>query len=133
MGFKPKPRFRNDGSGIILLVLFVALVVLLSRSSSPPESVPAPREVPPPSIPEPTPAPILLPAEPEPDGCPEGCEVPRPGCVILGNISYRTGERIYHAPGQRNYNDVEMDPSNGERWFCSEEEATANGWRKAKR
>jgi len=54
------------------------------------------------------------------------------GCDIKGNIS-RSGERIYHVPGQRNYNDTRIDTRRGERWFCSEAEARAAGWRRAQR
>jgi hypothetical protein len=64
--------------------------------------------------------------------CPDGCLEPRPGCEIKGNISYRTGERIYHLPGQRWYEKTVINPRYGERWFCTEEEAEANGWRRAK-
>jgi hypothetical protein len=39
-------------------------------------------------------------------GCPTGCFQPSPGCEIKGNISYKTGERIYHLPGQRWYDDT---------------------------
>lgn len=53
-------------------------------------------------------------------------------CDIKGNISYRTGEKIYHVPGQRYYNDTVINESAGERWFCSEAEAVAAGWRKSK-
>jgi Staphylococcal nuclease homologue len=52
-------------------------------------------------------------------------------CVIKGNIS-SGGERIYHVPGQRYYDKTQIDPSKGERWFCTEQEAVAAGWRKAK-
>jgi len=51
---------------------------------------------------------------------------------IKGNVSYNTGERIYHVPGQRYYDDTVVSPSHGERWFCSEEEARRAGWRKSK-
>ena len=54
------------------------------------------------------------------------------GCDIKGNISSE-GKRIYHVPGQENYEQTVISPSNGERWFCSEEEAEAAGWRKAKK
>jgi len=54
-------------------------------------------------------------------------------CLIKGNISYRTGEKIYHVPGQENYSDTVIDTSKGESWFCTESEAVAAGWRKAKR
>lgn len=48
-------------------------------------------------------------------------------CQIKGNIS-RSG-RIYHMPGSRAYPDVKVDLDAGERWFCTEEEAIAAGWR----
>ncbi|TPJ11444.1 hypothetical protein FJW04_24105 [Mesorhizobium sp. B2-7-3] len=54
------------------------------------------------------------------------------GCNIKGNISMETGERIYHMPGQRYYNDTDVNPAKGERWFCSQWEAWWAGWRKSK-
>ena len=54
-----------------------------------------------------------------------------PDCTIKGNISM-SGERIYHVPGQRYYAATRINPAYGERWFCSEEEARAAGWRKSK-
>jgi hypothetical protein len=66
-------------------------------------------------------------------GCPSGCDEPTPGCVIKGNISFRTGERIYHLPGQQYYERTVIQPEQGERWFCTEAEAQANGWRKSRR
>lgn len=53
-------------------------------------------------------------------------------CNIKGNISISTGEKIYHVPGQEYYEDTVISPEYGERWFCSEEEAMAAGWRKSK-
>lgn len=53
-------------------------------------------------------------------------------CLIKGNISSK-GEKIYHIPGMRNYDDTVITAGKGERWFCSEEEAVAAGWRRAKR
>lgn len=52
-------------------------------------------------------------------------------CSIKGNVSTR-GERIYHVPGQKYYDDTRISASHGERWFCSEEEARAAGWRRSK-
>ena len=52
---------------------------------------------------------------------------------IKGNISINTGERIYHVPGQEHYWETKISPQYGERWFCSESEARAAGWRKARR
>ncbi|WP_082352391.1 hypothetical protein [Rhizobium sp. AAP43] len=54
-------------------------------------------------------------------------------CMIKGNISIHSKERIYHVPGQENYADTQISPQYGERWFCSEAEARAAGWRKAGR
>lgn len=55
------------------------------------------------------------------------------GCVIKGNISRRTGERIYHVPGGAFYDRTRIDPSKGERMFCSEADARAAGWRRSRR
>jgi endonuclease YncB( thermonuclease family) len=55
----------------------------------------------------------------------------RATCAIKGNISSK-GERIYHVPGGRYYAQTVIDPSKGERWFCTETEATAAGWRRSK-
>lgn len=52
-------------------------------------------------------------------------------CVIKGNVSTK-GERIYHVPGQKYYDETVIQASHGERWFCSEAEAKAAGWRKSK-
>ena len=55
------------------------------------------------------------------------------GCMIKGNISFSTGEKIYHMPGQEYYEKTVIDESKGERWFCSEDEAQKAGWRKSKK
>jgi hypothetical protein len=54
------------------------------------------------------------------------------GCGIKGNISTRTGERIYHMPGQKYYFETRINWFRGERWFCSESDARAAGWRKSR-
>lgn len=53
-------------------------------------------------------------------------------CLIKGNISFDTGEKIYHLPGQKYYDETTIDTSYGERWFCTEVEAIAAGWRKSR-
>lgn len=53
------------------------------------------------------------------------------GCAIKGNISSK-GNRIYHLPGSRWYDKTRINRQSGERWFCSESEARAAGWRKAR-
>ena len=52
-------------------------------------------------------------------------------CRIKGNIS--SSNRIYHVPGGQWYARTRIDTSKGERWFCSEAQARAAGWRRAKR
>ncbi len=52
------------------------------------------------------------------------------GCRIKGNIGSK-GDRIYHMPGGRWYDRTVITASKGERWFCSEDEAKAAGWRRA--
>ncbi len=130
------PRFPNRGAGTLLVlavagILFTTWRVLTptERQANPPER---PVELPPrPLLPKP--ATEEPPEDPEPsEACPEGCTSSKPGCVIKGNSSRRTGERIYHLPGQRYYDRTVISPEDGERWFCTEEEAEANGWRRAK-
>lgn len=53
------------------------------------------------------------------------------GCTIKGNISSR-GARIYHLPHQEHYAKTRISAAKGERWFCSEAEARAAGWRKSR-
>lgn len=48
--------------------------------------------------------------------------------AIKGNIN-RKGEKIYHLPGTSKYDATKIDESTGERWFASEDEAIAAGWR----
>jgi len=55
------------------------------------------------------------------EGAPEGC-------LIKGNINSK-GDHIYHVPGSRSYGPTRINESKGERWFCSEDEAMAAGWR----
>ena len=65
------------------------------------------------------------------DGCPSGCVTHPAGCDIKGNIGFESGEKIYHLPGMEYYSQTTISPEYGERWFCTEAEARANGWRKA--
>lgn len=60
------------------------------------------------------------------DPAPQDPTVARP---IKGNINAR-GERIYHVQGKSPFYAVtKIDPTKGERWFASEEEAQRAGWR----
>ena len=50
-------------------------------------------------------------------------------CSIKGNIS--SHGHIYHLPWSPWYDRVSIDEARGERWFCSEADALAAGWRPA--
>lgn len=63
--------------------------------------------------------------------CPSGCTSYVSGCDIKGNISFNSGEKIYHVPGQKYYDSTIIEPAYGERWFCTEAEARTNGWRRS--
>lgn len=60
----------------------------------------------------------IIEAQPEPPG----------DCLIKGNINSE-GERIYHLPGWSSYEGTVIRTEDGERWFCTEAEALAAGWR----
>ena len=81
------------------------------------------------TVPFPTSSPTIGAESPS---CPTGCTTELTGCSIKGNISI-DGEKIYHLPGMRDYNKTIINPDKGERWFCTEDEARANGWRRALR
>ena len=57
---------------------------------------------------------------------------PSTDCNIKGNIS-RSGHRIYHVPGQVDYQRTRIDEKRGEKWFCTPSSAESEGWRAAKR
>lgn len=67
------------------------------------------------------------PSEPQTDS------LPPPGYSIKGNIAVATGNKVYHVPGCEDYEETIIDPFRGERWFRTEAEAIAAGWRKAAR
>ena len=49
------------------------------------------------------------------------------GCAIKGNVT-KNG-RIYHMPWSPWYAQIRIEPDKGKRWFCTEAEALAAGWR----
>lgn len=51
-------------------------------------------------------------------------------CIIKGNIS--GSGQIYHMPHNRDYANTRINEARGERWFCTEAEARAAGWRAAR-
>lgn len=61
---------------------------------------------------------------------PAQASTPSASCKIKGNIN-SDKEKIYHLPGCGSYNKTTIDESQGEHWFCTEQEAVQAGWRKA--
>ncbi len=53
-------------------------------------------------------------------------------CLIKGNVSV-TGKKLFYVPGSASYKRNRIETDRGERWFCTESEALAAGWRKAGR
>jgi len=49
------------------------------------------------------------------------------GCAIKGNVTAHG--KIYHMPWSPWYAQIRMNPEKGRRWFCTEAEAVAAGWR----
>ena len=65
------------------------------------------------------------------DSAAAAAQIAPAGCRIKGNLS--GSGRVYHLPGQRDYDRTRIDTARGERWFCTEAEARAAGWRRARR
>lgn len=108
-----KRNLFETAVSVVILAVTALVTVQCSRSlsSSPATSTPNPVT----SVPKPA------------------TSAPKPGCVIKGNISIATGKKFYHLPGMEDYESTFIDLARGERWFCTEAEAIANGWRKAPR
>ncbi len=53
------------------------------------------------------------------------------GCPIKGRIT--SGSRVYVLPWSPGYERVTVREARGERWFCSEQDAEAAGWKRAAR
>jgi micrococcal nuclease len=51
-----------------------------------------------------------------------------PKCVIKSNIDLATGKRYYHLPKCRHYGQIVLDADRGERFYCTEKEAVADGF-----
>jgi len=56
---------------------------------------------------------------------------PNPDCIIKGNISEHGYGKTYFFPGCPNYNRVKVDFEKGDRYFCTNEEAEAAGFKMA--
>lgn len=53
------------------------------------------------------------------------------GCLIKGNVRRDRGTKVYHLPECFNYEKIVINEREGDRWFCSEEEAEKAGFRKS--
>jgi len=60
------------------------------------------------------------------------CTSAREGCEIKGNFHKGTKDKVYHLPNCYNYKQVNINPNESDRWFCTEEEAEAAGFVKSK-
>lgn len=70
----------------------------------------------------------LLCGEGEVEGPPEASNDVWEDCVIKGNIN-SSGDKIFHSLESPSYNVTKINTLRGERWFCSEADALAAGWR----
>ena len=69
----------------------------------------------------------IIPDRPPPSGRCDFSQDATP--VVKGNVDARTGERVYLVPGDFYYDTTVVDESRGDRWFCTEAEARAAGFR----
>lgn len=59
------------------------------------------------------------------------CQTKKENCFIKGNFRIADHTRIYHTPDCYNYDRITIKPGTSDRWFCTEEEARAAGFRKS--
>lgn len=52
-------------------------------------------------------------------------------CFIKGNVRRDKGTKTYHFPECFNYEKIVVNEKEGDKWFCTEKEAVAAGFRKA--
>ncbi len=52
-------------------------------------------------------------------------------CDIKGNINAQ-GDKVYHLKGCLKYDEININPAKGEKWFCSAGDAEKEGWVKSK-
>ena len=56
-------------------------------------------------------------------------EDPSTACVVKGIVDV-TGARLYYGPLDPGYATLDVSEAAGDRWFCSDDEARAAGWRR---
>ena len=50
-------------------------------------------------------------------------------CEVKGTINDKD-QRVFYLPSDRGYEEISIDPSRGERMFCSDDEALLAGWKR---
>lgn len=105
-----RPKSRNDNLWATVAVLLALAGFVLWESQTGPRTTPPPVTIWPPDA-----------------------ITSQPDCLVKGNISHNSGDKLYHIPGMEDYENTVIDPARGEKWFCDEAEAIAQGWRKAPR
>ena len=77
----------------------------------------------------------ILPARPgSPSGPASVCDYSGANTpVINGNVEQPMGELLHHAPGGLFYSTTVVKPAQRDRWFYTESEAQALGWKRSKR
>ncbi len=64
-------------------------------------------------------------------GCAQGCVYHKPSCEIKGELYPEWNDKVYFLPSSKSYGAVNMNDTFTHRWFCTENEATAAGWKKS--
>lgn len=62
--------------------------------------------------------------------CTQEANPNNPQCAIKANVTTH-GRPTYHFPGCQTYSTTKLELHHGDRWFCTEKEAKAAGFRKA--
>ncbi len=83
-----------------------------------------------PTAPAEEPKPVVTPTPVAPVTSEPTPATPTQSCTIKGNIS-SDGRKLYHLSNCPSYSRTVIDEGAGEKWFCSEQEATQAGWTKA--
>jgi hypothetical protein len=117
---------RNHLLGVVGVLLLVGAA--LAGCGEEPSPTPQP-EYSPLTSPVETPTAVPTPV-PTLSTCANGCINPSEDCLIKGVVT-GMGGRYYYLPDMPRYNDVIVLVKYGGRWFCTVEEATANGFQKA--
>ena len=142
----PEEAARRQGCLKVILIVFAAVAALvflsicLMGNSGSSKRAPTPTAAPRQSLPDSAPELLIAPRE-KPTETPypfsltmtavvSGLDDPEPTkmCSIKGNVS--SSGMVYHCTNYPAYASTTIKESEGDRWFCTEEEAIAAGFRK---